>query len=61
MVPENYVTPVPDAYSDLPQLKKRATVEMTIKKGEGRQFDINGVNIPEAKMTMVIDGYTGAS
>lgn len=59
MIPENYVTPVPDEYSDLPQLKKRATVEMLIKKGEpGAQFDINGVNFPEARMTMVIDGYT---
>jgi peptidylprolyl isomerase len=61
MVPANYETPVPDSYSDLPQLKKRATVEMVIKKnGEGGgQFDINGVNYPEAKLVMVIDGYTG--
>lgn len=60
MVPENYVTPVPPEYSDLPQLTKRATVEMIIKKAEaGAQFDINGVNYPQAKMTMVIDGYAG--
>lgn len=62
MVPADYVTPVPDEYSDLPQLKKRATVEMILKKGEqsgGGQFDINGVNFPQAKLVMVIDGYTG--
>jgi len=60
MVPANYVTPVPEEYNDLPQLKKRATVEMILKKGEsGAQFDINGVNFPQAKLVMVIDGYTG--
>mmetsp|Transcript_11862 Transcript_11862/g.34016 ORF Transcript_11862/g.34016 Transcript_11862/m.34016 type:complete len:461 (+) Transcript_11862:42-1424(+) len=59
MVPKGYKTPVPSQYSDLPQLEQRATVEMLIKKGEaGAQFDINGVNFPEARMTMVIDGYT---
>lgn len=59
MIPNGYSTPVPDLYSDLPQLKQRATVEMLIKKGEdGAKFDINGVNFPEAKMVMVIDGYT---
>lgn len=60
MVPEGYVTPVPDEYSDLPQLQKRATVEMIVKKGgAGEQFDVNGVNYPQAKMVMIIDGYTG--
>jgi peptidylprolyl isomerase len=60
MVPPDFVTPVPAEYSDLPQLKKRATVEMVIKKTQdGQQFDVNGVNFPEAKLVMVIDGYTG--
>eukprot|EP00980_Cylindrotheca_fusiformis_P005338 scaffold1138_cov128-Cylindrotheca_fusiformis.AAC.20 len=60
MVPEGYETPVPPEYSDLPQLKKRATVEMVLKKGEaGAQFDINGQNYPEARLKMIIDGYTG--
>lgn len=58
MVPANYETPVPEEYSDLPQLKKRATVEMVFKKADGGPFDINGVNFPEAKMVMIIDGYT---
>eukprot|EP00536_Pseudo-nitzschia_multiseries_P010451 jgi/Psemu1/259002/estExt_Genewise1Plus.C_3190021 len=59
MVPKGYKTIVPEQYSDLPQLEQRATVEMLIKKAEsGAQFDINGVNFPEARMTMVIDGYT---
>lgn len=60
MIPPGYETPVPSEYSDLPQLKRRAKVEMVLKKGEsGAQFDINGVNFPQAKMVMVIDGYTG--
>lgn len=60
MIPEGYETPVPSEYSDLPRLRKRATVEMVVKKAEsGAQFDVNGVNFPEAKMTMVIDGYAG--
>lgn len=59
MIPANYEVKVPDAYSDLPQLKKRATVEMVIRKPDKSPFDINGVNFPEAKMKMIIDGYTG--
>lgn len=59
MVPAGYKTPVLDIYSDLPQLEQRATVEMVIKKAtpDGK-FDINGVNFDEARMKMVIDGYT---
>ena len=61
MVPANYETPVPDDYTDLPLLKKRATVEMVLKKpNSGEQFDVNGVNFAQAKLVMVIDGYTGA-
>jgi peptidylprolyl isomerase len=60
MIPAGYETPVPPQYSDLPQLKQRAKVEMVLKKGQsGAQCDINGVNYPQAKMVMVIDGYTG--
>jgi len=59
MVPAGYKTPVPDVYSDLPQLEQRATIEMVIKKPtQNEKFDINGVNFAEARMTMVIDGYT---
>ena len=60
MVPEGYATPVPSDYDDLPQLKKRATVEMVLNKGTpGAVFDVNGVNIKEGRMTMIIDGYAG--
>ena len=58
MVPANYEVKVPAAYDDLPQLKKRATVEMVFKKPNNEPFDVNGVNFKEAKMTMIIDGYT---
>ena len=59
MVPNGYVTPVPDDYADLPQLRGRATVEMILKKADGSPFDVEGVNYPEARMKMIIDGYTG--
>jgi cyclophilin family peptidyl-prolyl cis-trans isomerase len=59
MVPDGYKTPVPSIYSDLPQLEQRATIEMVIKKPTpDAKFDINGVNFAEARMKMVIDGYT---
>jgi hypothetical protein len=55
MVPAGYVTPVPSDYDDLPQLKGgRATVEFILKKPNNAPFDVEGVNYPEAKMTMVI-------
>lgn len=55
MVPQGYVTPVPDDYDDLVQLKGgRATVEFVLKKAGGGVFDVEGVNYDEAKMVMVI-------
>ena len=58
MVPEGYVTPVPDDYNDLPQLKGgRATVEFVLKKPGNAPFDVEGVNYPQAKMTMIIGKY----
>lgn len=58
MIPAGYKTPIPAEYGDLPHLEGRATVEMVIKKAGGENFDVNGETFPEAKMTMVIDGYT---
>ena len=59
MIPEGYVTPVPADYADLPQLRGRATVEMVLKKPDpSATFDVEGNTYKEAKMTMVIDGYT---
>jgi cyclophilin family peptidyl-prolyl cis-trans isomerase len=57
MVPKGYKTFVPDAYVDLPQLQGRATVEMLIQKPDKGLFDVSGVTFPEARLTMVIDGY----
>lgn len=57
MVPAGYETPVPEEYSDLPQLKGRATVEFTLKKPDGLPFDVEGTNYDIAKMKMIIDGY----
>jgi hypothetical protein len=59
MIPLGYVTPVPDVYSDLPQLKGRATVEMILKRPGGEKFNIEGQLFTDAKMKMIIDGYTG--
>lgn len=58
MVPAGYKTPVPSDYADLPQLQGRATVEMVFAKPGGGVFDVNGANFAQAKMIMVIDGYT---
>jgi peptidylprolyl isomerase len=59
MVPAGYETPVPDSYNDLPQLRGgRATVEFVLQKPGNAPFDIEGVNFPEAKLKMVIDGFT---
>jgi len=58
MIPAGYETPVPGVYADLPQLKGRATVEMTMRKPNGEQYDIEGKLYKEANMKMVIDGYT---
>lgn len=58
MIPAGYETPVPDDYADLPQLKGRATVEMTLQKPEGEMYNIEGTLFKEAKMKMIIDGYT---
>jgi len=59
MIPRGYVTPVPELYADLPQLKGRATVEMILKRPGGEQFNIEGRLFTDAKMKMIIDGYTG--
>jgi len=58
MVPAGYKTPIPEEYSDLPQLEGRATVEMVLNKADGEQFDIEGKLYKEARMKMIIDGYT---
>eukprot|EP00584_Thalassiosira_punctigera_P015744 CAMPEP_0172554080 /NCGR_PEP_ID=MMETSP1067-20121228/53109_1 /TAXON_ID=265564 ORGANISM="Thalassiosira punctigera, Strain Tpunct2005C2" /NCGR_SAMPLE_ID=MMETSP1067 /ASSEMBLY_ACC=CAM_ASM_000444 /LENGTH=466 /DNA_ID=CAMNT_0013342389 /DNA_START=166 /DNA_END=1566 /DNA_ORIENTATION=+ len=57
MIPPGYETPVPSDYADLPQLKGRATVEMTLRKPDGEKFDIEGALFKEANMKMIIDGY----
>mmetsp|Transcript_6132 Transcript_6132/g.13904 ORF Transcript_6132/g.13904 Transcript_6132/m.13904 type:complete len:467 (-) Transcript_6132:109-1509(-) len=58
MIPAGYETPVPDDYADLPLLRGRATVEMTLKKADGETFNIEGKLYNEANMKMIIDGYT---
>ncbi|GKY93874.1 hypothetical protein MPSEU_000354300 [Mayamaea pseudoterrestris] len=58
MVPAGYKTIVPAAYSDLAQLQGRATVEMVLKKADGKSpFNVEGQNYPQAKLVMVVDGY----
>ena len=58
MIPAGYQTPVPAEYSDLPQLRGRAVVEMELKKPDGSTFDVEGQTYKTAKLVMVIDGYT---
>lgn len=49
---------VPDEFSNLPQLRGRATVEMQVRKGGDEQFDINGSFFKDGKLTLVLDGYS---
>ena len=57
MVPEGYSMPVPELYSDLPQLKGRATVEFIVQKPNNEPYVIEGKNYKEAKMVMVIGTF----
>ena len=58
MIPAGYTTPVPEEYSDMVQLQGRATVVMTLKKATPSEtFVLDGKSYPEAKLTMIIDGY----
>lgn len=50
---------VPSEFDSLPQLKGRATVQMTVKKGtDDDYFDIDGVLKKTGSLTMVVDGYS---
>jgi peptidylprolyl isomerase len=49
---------VPAEYSNLPQLKGRATVEVVVRKDGDEPFDIDGTIYKEGRMTLVIDGYS---
>lgn len=58
MIPAGYITPVPADYDDMAQLQGRATVEMTMIKPDKSSFNVEGELFKEAKLVMVIDGYT---
>lgn len=62
LIPPGYVTPVPADYKDLPQLQGRAVVEMKLKRTpnsvEKKKYTLNDTIFPEAKFTLVIDGYS---
>lgn len=58
MMVEEFPYRVPEEYSQLPQLKGRATVEMVVRKGGDEEFDIDGVLSKEGKMTLLLDGYS---
>mmetsp|Transcript_12220 Transcript_12220/g.32927 ORF Transcript_12220/g.32927 Transcript_12220/m.32927 type:complete len:482 (+) Transcript_12220:100-1545(+) len=49
---------VPAEYDNLPQLKGRAIVELTLRKAGDAQFDIEGVLYDEGHMVLVLDGYS---
>lgn len=57
MIPAGYQTPVPAAYDDMVQLRGRAKVEMKLVKPDKSDFDVEGKNYKEARLTMIIDGY----
>jgi len=61
-VPPGYASPVPaDKAKGLPQLKGRATVELTWKRPKGsteKVYNIDAQLYKRAKLKMVIDGYS---
>jgi hypothetical protein len=56
MVPESFKRAIPEEYANLPSLQGRATVEITMKKPDGSQFNVDGKLYDKVKMQMVIDG-----
>ncbi|CAE8698057.1 unnamed protein product, partial [Polarella glacialis] len=62
MIPPDYSPPIPkDAGTEnLPKLIGRATVEFTFKRGpeNGKNYAVEAVLYPEAKMTVVCDGWS---
>ncbi|KAJ1447924.1 cyclophilin type peptidyl-prolyl cis-trans isomerase/CLD-domain-containing protein [Pelagophyceae sp. CCMP2097] len=59
LVPAGYKAVVPAEYSNLPRLDGRARVEFTFRKAEkGGQFAIDSVLYDEAKLEVIVDGYT---
>jgi hypothetical protein len=56
MVPSSFKRAIPEEYANLPSLQGRATVEITVKKPDGSQFDVDGKLYDKVKMQMVIDG-----
>lgn len=57
LVPDDFKRVIPDEYKGLPVLQGRATVEMTIKKPDGSQYDVDGKLYDKVDLKMVIDGY----
>jgi peptidylprolyl isomerase len=57
MIPDNFKHTLPSEYDSLPQLTRRANVQMVIKKPGGAQFDIDGKLYDRVNLVMVVDGY----
>eukprot|EP00440_Ansanella_granifera_P015256 gb/GFBE01016583.1/.p1 GENE.gb/GFBE01016583.1/~~gb/GFBE01016583.1/.p1 ORF type:complete len:498 (+),score=124.09 gb/GFBE01016583.1/:1-1494(+) len=61
VVPPDFLPKVPDYAASLPRLNGRATVEWTLKRGPDsgpKSYAIDAVIYPEAKLTMVLDGWS---
>jgi len=63
MVPSDYIdkleAAIPSEFDQLPRLLGRAKVEFTFEKPEkGQKFDVEGTLYDQAKLVMVVDGYT---
>ncbi|KAJ1433672.1 hypothetical protein B484DRAFT_9900, partial [Ochromonadaceae sp. CCMP2298] len=57
MVPDSFRRTIPEEYASMPQLQRRAQVQMVIKKPGGAQFDIDGKLYDRVNLLMVVDGY----
>jgi len=59
MMIEEFPYSIPKEYANLPQLKGRAVVKMTIKKADpSNKFDVDGKIYDQADFTLVVDGFT---
>jgi peptidylprolyl isomerase len=57
MVPKDFKRSIPEEYKSLPALQGRAEIEMTMKKPDGSQYDVDGKLYDSVTVKMVIDGY----
>jgi hypothetical protein len=57
MVPLSYTRDIPQEFTALPALQRRAEVEMVIRKPDYSPYDVDGKLYEKVTLRMVVDGY----